>query len=64
MPSYTVLGVWIDDQPVVAAVIAGEHDCVDATGVTLYQRWATSVDAPDPDTAEEIAIVELREDID
>ena len=54
---YTVIGLWLNDEPVVAGVIEGEHNCVD-TGDG--DRWATPVEADDPDKAEVAAVLEME----
>jgi hypothetical protein len=60
--NYTVIGLWLRQQPVVAGVIEGEHNCVDSSGGDPYSdgRWATSVEAKDPDEAEELAVEEME----
>jgi hypothetical protein len=60
MKTYTVAGLYIDDDPVVSIVLLGEHNAVDATGGEDYPRWATSVEAQDPDDAEDLAVTEMR----
>lgn len=51
---YTVVGVYVDDEPVVAAVLQGSITTVDTSAGA--DRWADYVEAPDPDTAAELAV--------
>lgn len=55
MNTYTVIGLYVDDEPVVAGVVAGEHACVDRDAGP-YQRWADPIEAPDAATAERTAL--------
>ena len=69
--TYTVIALSTEDGDfLVAGVLAGDHHCVDAepssladAGTTFYRfyRFATSVEASDPDEAEELAEKEFRE---
>lgn len=59
MRTYTVVGLWIDDEPHVAGVYEGRYVTVDETCGDGYQRWATSVEAGDPADAEALAVAEL-----
>jgi hypothetical protein len=57
---YTVIGLWIGDEPIVAGVIEGDHPMVDAAGIgDEYQRWATHVYAEDAESAEAYAVEEM-----
>lgn len=63
---YTVVGVWINDTPVPVGTIHGRHE---VTGdmpddVLPGGCWATSVAAPDPDTAQQRAAADMRSDSD
>ena len=61
MPSFTVFGLWIDDEPVVAGVVEGDLNCVDNDPQFFtYQRWATSVEAATPDHAERLAVRDMK----
>lgn len=61
MTTYTVIGLYVDNHPVVAAVIEGNQKCVDHdTG--FFLRWADPIDADDPEEAEAIALSNRRED--
>lgn len=58
---YTVLGVWQDDHAIPIGVIAGRHDVTGGDDSDYEQGlWAISVDAPDADTAERLAIEEMH----
>lgn len=56
-PVWTVAGVWIGDDPIPVGVIPGRHD-VTGCGAAVAEHiseagpWATSVTAPDAETAE------------
>lgn len=58
---WTVIGVWLGDDPVPAGVVAGQHD---VSGGDFEQFpegcWAVSVSAPDAELAERAAIAEMR----
>ena len=56
---YTVIGKYIDDEPVVAGVILGEHQ-VSGGEDDEFQPWATSVLADDPAHAESLAVAEMN----
>jgi hypothetical protein len=59
---YTVVGVWMNDQPIPVGVIAGEHQVHDGDATEFEQGlWATSVAAPDSSTAQQRAVDEMRE---
>jgi hypothetical protein len=61
---HTVVGVWFGDRPIVAGVIAGQHDMMDGrTGgddEPFRGRWATSVETDDPGTAESQAVEDME----
>jgi hypothetical protein len=59
---YTVIGLWYDDEPVVAGVVEGEHNAVDSDPCheRFQGRWSTSVEADDPDDAESRAVAEMN----
>lgn len=58
--TYTVIGVYVDNQPVVAGVIEGDHKCVDASfadqAAWPFERWADPIEANDPVEAERTAL--------
>lgn len=54
--SYTVIGAWIDDEPVPFGVIEGEHQVSGGDD----QPWATSVEAVDAAAAEQLAVDQMR----
>ena len=56
MTTYSVIGLYIDDEPVIAGVIEGEHPCVDSDPGGEFQRWATTVEAGTPEEAETEAL--------
>lgn len=59
---FTVLGYWSeDDEPVAVGVIEGDHPVGGGAGATEGGDWATSVSAPDMETAEELAVEEMRQ---
>lgn len=63
MKTYTVIGHWLDDEPVVAGVIEGDHPAVDNHvfgGADEPQRWATMVEADDSSNAERLATLEMN----
>lgn len=53
--TYTVIGVYVDNQPVVAGVIEGDHKCVDRDPGP-FERWADPIEANDPVEAEHTAL--------
>lgn len=60
--SYTVIGVWVDDQPIPVGVVAGEHE---VSGGDEYEHfpqgvWATTVVANHDLDAERAAIDQMR----
>jgi threonine dehydrogenase-like Zn-dependent dehydrogenase len=59
--SYTVIGVFSDNEPIPVAVIVGDHHVHD--GATVFERglWSTSVLAPDSTTAQQLAVAQLRQ---
>jgi hypothetical protein len=61
MGMYTVIGLWQGDEMIVAGVIEGEHEAVDSDpGDYRYNgRFATTVEAEDPEAAEHQAKVEM-----
>lgn len=63
MTTYTVIGIYLHDEPLVAGVIRGEHNCIDSGGPMEGdgQRWATSVKARDWRQAEKLAVAEMNE---
>lgn len=59
--TYTVVGVWEEDQPIPVGVIGGDHPvCGGDTQHWEQGLWATVVTAPDPTTAEHAAITAMR----
>jgi len=61
-PTYTVIGVWLGDQPVPIGVIEGQHEVHGGDDSEFPEGlWATSVTAADPGQAEQAAITELLE---
>ena len=54
---YTVIGLWVGTDPVVAGVVEGIHDAVDTddSDSRFNGRWAHSVEADGPDEAEALA---------
>lgn len=59
--TYTVLGVWEDDEPVPVGVVDGEHQVTGGADRRWEQGlWATSVTAADPAEAEAAAVAEMR----
>jgi len=65
MGKYTVIGLWVEDEPVVAGVIEGEHPAVDSDPFDsrFRGRWMTSVDAEGPAEAEIAAVAELEDSL-
>ncbi|WNV90287.1 hypothetical protein [Umezawaea sp. Da 62-37] len=65
LTTYLVIGLWIDDEPLVAGVIVGDHSMADVESESDgYQRWATSVQAEDAESAESYAVAEMRDEQD
>ena len=64
--TYTVIGVWINDTPAPVGAIHGRHDITGdmPDDVLPGGCWATSVTAPDPDTAQQTAAADMRGDND
>lgn len=54
MNAYTVVGLWVEDEPVVAAVLDGHVQTVD-TYAGVFDRWAEHVTAATPTQAEATA---------
>lgn len=65
MKTYTVIGVWIGDEPVTAGVIEGQHYVSEGNDVDRIDNsngpWGTVVEAPDSQSAETYAEQEMRE---
>ncbi len=62
--SYTVIGVWLEDTPIVVGVIAGSHEVYGGDEQRFPEGlWATSVDASTVEQAEQLAKVEIRDSI-
>ncbi|GIH05693.1 hypothetical protein Rhe02_37600 [Rhizocola hellebori] len=61
---YTVVGVWLGDQPVPVGVIAGAHEVSGGDEGEHFPEgvWATSVTAADDHQAERDAIEQMRDD--
>lgn len=58
---YTVLGVWQDGKAIPVGVIAGRHEVTGGDDSEYEQGlWALSVEAPDVDTAERLAVEEMQ----
>lgn len=66
--TWTVIGVWNEDEAIVTGTIQGTHAVYGGDNYDAFPQgcWATSVTAPDADTAEDLAVDEmtatLRED--
>lgn len=59
--SFTVIGLWINDVPVVAGVAEGTNNVVDEEPHGApYQRWATTVEATNVEQAERVAVAEMK----
>ena len=58
MSTYTVIGLWIDDELVIAGVVEGDVPVVDngPDAGDGYQRYAQPVEADSPDDAERVAL--------
>lgn len=62
--TYTVIGVRIDDTPMVVGVVAGTHEVYGGDEEAFEQGlWATSIDAIDVEQAEQLAKVEMLESL-
>ncbi|GAA1884122.1 hypothetical protein GCM10009687_60630 [Asanoa iriomotensis] len=60
--AFTVVGVWVDDEPIPVGVIAGRHDVSGGDGERFGQGvWAATVDADDERDAEQAAVAVVRE---
>ncbi len=58
---FTVVGVWIDDEPIPVGVIAGHHDVSGGDAEQFPQGvWATSVSAEHDVDAEQAAVADMR----
>lgn len=69
MNTYTVIGVWVGNQPYPIGTVAGRHEVEGGfhpdTMIEFEQGvWATSVDANDAAEAEELAVEEMLDDDD
>lgn len=58
---YLVIGLYVDDEPIVAGVVEGDGGTCDTDDGGDLQRWAHGVKAADPAAAEAIALAELSE---
>lgn len=60
MTWYTVNGLWLGDEPVVAGVLEGQQDFVDSDPCDerFQGRWAVAVEADSSDEAETLAIAD------
>lgn len=59
---YTVIGVWQDDEPVVAGVVAGRHEVYGGDEASFSGGlWFAHVDASDVTEAEHLAKTEAIE---
>lgn len=58
---YTVIGVWLNDEPVPVGVVEGDHEVGGGDDAWDEGAWATSVDAPDMGSAQELAVQEMKE---
>lgn len=58
---WTVIGAWIEDEPVAFGAIRGEHE-VGGGESGNDQPWATSVEADSHDAAVEVAVAEMLDD--
>jgi len=63
MAKYTVIGLWVGNDPVVARWIEGNHGAVDTDDFDerFNGRWATSVVADNPAEAGGLAVDEMAE---
>ncbi|WP_024816947.1 hypothetical protein [Arthrobacter sp. 31Y] len=59
--SFTVIGFWDEDEPVVTGVITGQHSVEGGDGVSEQGPWALWVDAVDAEAAATFAIEEMLE---
>lgn len=65
LPMWTVIGVWINDEPVVTGAVRGRHDVSGGNGGEFEQGlWATSVSAETVEEAERLAVREMLNDED
>jgi hypothetical protein len=59
--TFTVIGVWIGDDPVTVGVIEGEHQVSGGDFERFPEGcWAAAVSAPSADMAESLAVLEMR----
>ena len=59
---YTVIGLWIDGEPLVVGVMEGKWSCVDSDMSSGgFERWATSVRATSADDAEAKAYAKMAD---
>lgn len=59
--SFTVIGFWDEDEPVVTGVVLGQHPVVGGDDVSDQGPWALWVDAVDPEAAARFAAEEMLE---
>jgi hypothetical protein len=64
--TWTVIGVWVEDQAIVTGTIPGTHPVYGGDDYDAFPQgcWATSATAPDPDTAESMAVDEMMATLD
>jgi hypothetical protein len=62
--NYTVIGVWLDNAPIVVGVITGRH-AVHGGDDTAFTDglWATFVDATDIEHAEHLAVTAMQDSV-
>lgn len=60
MTTFTVLGLWYDDQPLAAGAVPGEHIADGDLDYIGFQPWACRVDATSADAACAAAVERMR----
>jgi hypothetical protein len=59
---HTVIGCWENDQPIVVGVVLGDHEVYGGDDERFDEGlWATTVDADDVNSAEQLAKQEMTE---
>ncbi len=59
---YTVIGVWLDNKPVVTGVVTGRHEVYGGDEETFPEGvWSATVDAADVTQAEDLAATDIVE---
>jgi hypothetical protein len=64
LATWTVIGVWLNDEPVRIACVEGKHEVYGDDDYTIFEQgtWATWVEARTWEEAEAAAVTGMKED--